>query len=49
MLNKPLTDWRALDDSFLEFPDDCQELILFHPKNGLTEKEIMKLRSWLEN
>ena len=49
MLNKPLTDWRALDDSFLEFPDDCQELILCHPKNGLTEKEIMKLRSWLEN
>jgi len=48
-LNKPLMDWRALDDAFLEFPDDCQELILCHPKNGLSEKEIMKLRSWLEN
>ena len=47
MLNKPLTDWRALDDSFLEFPDDCQELILCHPKQGLTEKEIIKLKNWL--
>ena len=48
-LNKPLVDWRALDDSFLEFPADCKELILCNPKSGITEKEILQIRHWLEH
>ena len=46
-VNKPLADWRALDDAFLEFPKDCPELILCHPKHGITQTEINKLRAWL--
>jgi len=40
-------DWRALDDSFLEFPKYCQELILCQGKEGLTEKQLLDLSSWL--
>ena len=40
-------DWRALDDSFLEFPKYCQELILCQGKEGLTEKQLLELSSWL--
>jgi len=43
----PFADWRALDDSFLEFPKPCPELILCHAKNGFTEKEKMILSQWL--
>jgi hypothetical protein len=46
-MHRPLADWRALDDSFLEFPKDCSELILCHPKYGVTEKEIASLAAWL--
>jgi hypothetical protein len=45
---RPLADWRALDDSFLEFPKNCPNLILCHPTHGLTEKEIAKLAAWLK-
>jgi trehalose-6-phosphatase len=48
-VNKPLADWRALDDAFLEFPKDCPELILCHPKYGITQTEINKLKEWLIN
>jgi len=41
------TDWRALDDAFLEFPPECRELIKCNPKNGLTTKEINLLSDWL--
>ena len=43
----PWADWRALDDSFLEFPKYCQELILCQGKEGLTEKQILELSTWL--
>jgi len=40
-------DWRALDDSFWEFPIGCNELIRCDPNTGLTNKEIITLKSWL--
>jgi hypothetical protein len=46
--HRPLADWRALDDAFLEFPKECPELILCHPKHGVTEKEIGSLEAWLK-
>jgi len=46
--NSPLANWRALDDSFLEFPKDCIELILCNGKTGLTEKEAITLSYWLK-
>lgn len=46
-VNKLNSDWRALDDAFLEFPKECPELILCHPKIGLNNKAIDTLKSWL--
>jgi HAD domain in Swiss Army Knife RNA repair proteins len=45
--HEPLADWRALDDSFLEFPKPCPELILCKAKTGITHNEIKKLVEWL--
>ena len=39
--------WRALDDSWIEFPKDCPELIRCNPNSGLGSKESAELRSWL--
>ena len=44
---KILANWRALDDSFLEFPKYCEELILCHGKEGLSEKQLAELKTWL--
>jgi hypothetical protein len=44
--NQPY-DWRALDDSFWEFPIECAELIQCNPNTGLTNKEITTLNNWL--
>jgi len=33
----------------LEFPKECPELILCHPKHGVTEKEIGSLKAWLKS
>ncbi len=46
-LHAPLADWRALDDSFLEFPADCKELIKCDPNTGLSDKELFQLKIWL--
>jgi hypothetical protein len=43
----PFADWRALDDSFIEFPKICPELILCNAKTGITHNEIKKLVEWL--
>jgi len=45
---RPLADWRALDDAFLEFPENCPELIQCHPEHGITDKEIAELTTWLK-
>ena len=39
--------WRALDDSWIEFPKDCPELIRCNPNSGMGNKESAELRSWL--
>jgi hypothetical protein len=39
--------WRALDDSWIEFPKDCPELIRCNPNSGLVSKESAELASWL--
>ena len=43
----PGTAWRALDDSYWEFPTSCKELIRCNPNTGIGPKEVMLLRTWL--
>jgi hypothetical protein len=43
----PQANWRALDDSFIDFPVDCKNLIRCDPNVGITEKEITVLSEWL--
>ena len=40
-------DWRALDDSYWEFPSLCVELIRCNPNTGLTEKQATEIKDWL--
>lgn len=40
-------DWRALDDSRMEFPSDCERLILCDAGRGLSEMQLSALRVWL--
>lgn len=40
-------DWRALDDSFLEFPSPCKELILCNPNTGIDTQQLTALKRWL--
>jgi len=40
-------DWRALDDSYWEFPSNCQELIRCNPNTGVGPKDVAQLRTWL--
>jgi hypothetical protein len=42
-----IKDWRALDDSVIEFPNPCPQLVACHPGTGLTPLEIEKLQDWL--
>jgi len=44
---EPGTAWRALDDSYWEFPTGCKELIRCNPNTGIGPKEIALLRTWL--
>lgn len=40
--------WRALDDSLIEFPPNCPELIACNPNVGFDVAQAKKLRLWLE-
>ena len=40
-------DWRALDDSYWEFPNPCTKLIRCNPNTGITERQIVELNQWL--
>ncbi|HOF51280.1 MAG TPA: hypothetical protein PKX82_03175, partial [Rhodoferax sp.] len=40
-------DWRALDDSFFEFPPSCPELIPCNPNDGMAELQVQVLKQWL--
>jgi hypothetical protein len=43
-----ILDWRALDDSKLEFPSAlCPELILCDGRRGLTEPQCAEIARWL--
>ena len=45
--NDVVVQWRALDDSYWEFPSNCQELIRCNPNTGIGPKELAQLSSWL--
>lgn len=47
--NKSLEDWRALDDTNFEFPENCENLILCSPNTGIQAKQINELEAWLKN
>lgn len=40
-------DWRALDDSFIEFPLKCPKLLLCNPNMGLDTPQLALLKEWL--
>jgi hypothetical protein len=42
-----ITNWRALDDSYWEFPQGCSQLIRCNPNSGLTHREVKTLIEWL--
>jgi hypothetical protein len=42
-----VSDWRALDDSYWEFPEKCPNLIRCNPNSGVTVSELDKLSVWL--
>jgi hypothetical protein len=44
-----VSDWRALDDSFLEFPSPCKQLILCDPNTGIDARQLAELKNWLMN
>ena len=46
--NKSLYAWRALDDSKIEFPNGCTDLILCDPNTGIASKQIQELKKWLQ-
>ncbi len=39
--------WRALDDSQMEFPLSCKELVACHPERGLDDHALRLLTEWL--
>ena len=45
--DKSLSDWRALDDTRLLFPPNCEHLILCNPNYGLQQKQLDILEQWL--
>jgi hypothetical protein len=44
---KSLANWRALDDAVLEFPQDCEHLILCNPNTGMAKPQIQAVSEWL--
>ena len=44
---EPGTEWRALDDSYWEFPAHCEQLIRCNPNTGISAKEVAQLANWL--
>jgi len=40
-------DWKALDDSYWEFPNPCLRLIRCNPNTGITDRQILELQQWL--
>jgi hypothetical protein len=40
-------EWKALDDSWIDFPEDCENLIRCNPNTGITDQEVKLLVNWL--
>lgn len=47
LMNNGNPSWRALDDSFIEFPKQCPELLLCDPNVGLASRQMTQLIEWL--
>jgi hypothetical protein len=47
--NYKISDWRALDDAYFEFPRDLTQLIRCDPRVGVTMLEIEILRRWMQD
>lgn len=43
----PAARWRALDDSWNEFPPGCRELIVCNPNKGIDLPQATAVRHWL--
>lgn len=41
------SDWRALDDSWIEFPAKCPQLIACDPNLGIQAAQVAAVRQWL--
>ena len=46
--DKHLAEWRALDDSWIEFPEGCKNLIRCNPNTGISDREVELLIDWLK-
>lgn len=42
-------DWVALDDAYMEFPPECEELILCDGRIGLQYGQMQQLAKWLNS
>ena len=42
-------DWVALDDAYMEFPPECEELILCDGRIGLQDSQMQQLVKWLNS
>ncbi|MDH6504812.1 HAD domain-containing protein [Polynucleobacter sphagniphilus] len=42
-----VSNWKALDDSYWEFPTPCRELIRCNPNTGISEKQMKELSQWM--
>lgn len=41
--------WRALDDSFMEFPCLSEQLVVCNPNMGIADTELTQLEQWLSS
>lgn len=46
--DKHFAEWKALDDSWIEFPEGCENLIQCNPNTGITDQEVNLLIEWLK-
>jgi hypothetical protein len=44
---KSLANWRVLNDAVLDFPQDCEHLILCNPNTGMAQRQVQAILNWL--
>jgi hypothetical protein len=47
-IQKPFSDWKAIDDAINEFPPDCPNLIATKSSQGIMQDQIIMLKQWLD-